>query len=147
MCYTSLVGGHCKSFNPYWFAGLPTFSFGRKVGFPVPIRKPRVNVVVSQEQHDLLRELASLDPSTRSASSFMRQLLDQVTPLLRVTIPMMRVAAQEMESGRAQLQEPVRNFMAALDQLDLLDHAPPQAARTERGEGVRPGRKPRTASK
>ena len=113
----------------------------------MPTRLPRVNVVVSEEQHRLLSELAALDPGTRSASSFVRQLLDQVTPLLRVTVPLMRTASEEMDSSRSQLREPMREFMAMVDQFDLLDDTPPQAARTERSDGVRPGRKPRTASK
>lgn len=109
-------------------------------------RKPRVNVVVSQEQHELLLELASLDPSVRSASAFVRQMLDEVTPLLRTTVPMMRAAAQNMDKSREQLREPLRNFIVAMEQMDLLDDAAPGAARTERSEGARTKRTPRKSN-
>jgi ABC-type transporter Mla subunit MlaD len=108
---------------------------------------PRINVPVSQEQYELLSRLAALDPDLRSSASFLRQLLDQVTPLLRVTVPMMQTASEEMKSSREQLREPYRNFIAAVSQMELLDDTPPQAARTERSDGVRPGRKHRAASK
>lgn len=106
-------------------------------------RKPRVNVVVSHEQHELLLELASLDPSVRSASAFVRQMLDEVTPLLRSTVPAMRAAAEHMDTSREKLREPLRNFMVAMEQMDLLDVPAPGAARTERSEGARTKRKPR----
>lgn len=116
----------------------------------MPVRRtPRVNVVVSKEQHDLLLELASLDPNTRSASSFVRQMIDQVTPLLRATVPMMRAAAQEMREHsddlahiRKKLHEPIANFSAVLDQMELPVDAP-SAARTERSDGARRRRNPR----
>jgi ABC-type transporter Mla subunit MlaD len=112
----------------------------------MPTRFPRVNVVVSEEQHRLLTELAALDPQTRSASSFLRQLLDQVTPLLRNTVPMMRAASEEMDAGRSQLREPIRNFVAAIDQFDLLEQPLRRAARTERSDGVRPKRRGRKST-
>ena len=92
----------------------------------MPTRLPRVNIVVTEEQHALLSELAALDPSTPSAAGFVRQLLDQVTPLLRTTVPLMRAASQEMDSSREQLREPLRDFLASMAQHDLLDapHSP-----------------------
>jgi hypothetical protein len=86
----------------------------------MPTQLPRVNVTVTEEQHALLLELASLDPET-SASGYLRQLLDQVTPLLRVTVPMMRAAKEAHGDARQQLQQPLADFMAAIEQLDLLD--------------------------
>lgn len=106
----------------------------------MPTRLPRVNVVVSPEQHALLSELAKLDPDTRSAAGFLRQMLDQVTPLLRKTVPMMRAAAEELDTNREQLRGPLREFLREVDQLDLLEEAP-RAARTERSEGVRTARR------
>lgn len=103
----------------------------------------RVNVVVTKEQLELLSELALLDPSVRSCSAFMRQMLDQVTPLLRVTVPAMRAASQQIDESRDQLREPIRNFMAVMQQMDLLDDTAPGDARTERSEGARASRKPR----
>lgn len=106
-------------------------------------RSPRVNVSVSDEQHALLLELAELDPDTRSASSFLRDLLDQVTPLLRKTVPMMRAAAQEMDQSREGLREPLRNFLAEIQQLDLID-APdgaPDRTAAKRGPDRRTARR------
>jgi hypothetical protein len=98
---------------------------------------PRVNVVVTEEQQALLLELARLDPDTRSASGFLRQLLDEVTPLLRKTVPMMRAAAEELDSSREGLRGPLRDFLGQLEQMDLLDTSEPSANRTERSEGGR----------
>ena len=102
----------------------------------MPTKSPRVNVVVTPEQHSLLLELANLDPETRSAASFLRSLLDEVTPLLRAMVPAMRTAAEELDTSSKALREPLREFAAKLHQLDLLAPAP-GAARTERSEGAR----------
>ena len=106
----------------------------------MPTKKPRVNVTVTSEQHALLLELASLQGT--SASAILRQMLDQVTPLLRASVPLLRTAARETEITvqRAQelLKAPLEQLaeLGALPQLDLLD--PPAAAvRTERSEGGR----------
>jgi hypothetical protein len=101
----------------------------------------RVNIVCTPEQRALLSELADLDPTIRSPAGFVRQLLDEVTPLLRVTVPMMRAAAQEMDASRSQLKEPLADFYATLKQMDLLDAPAPGANRTERSEGGRTGRR------
>lgn len=110
----------------------------------MPTHSPRVNVVVTEEQHALLSELARLDPATRSASGFLRAMLDQVTPLLRKTVPMMRAAAEELDSNRERLREPLRDFIRELEQLDLLDHpATPRASRPQRSEDGRTKRRKR----
>jgi hypothetical protein len=103
-----------------------------------------VNVVVTQEQQALLLELARLDPDTRSASAFLRQMLDEVTPLLRKTVPMMRAAAEELDSSREGLRGPLRDFLAEVQQMDLLDPSAPGANRTERSEGGRTRRRGRS---
>lgn len=110
---------------------------------PLPTRKlpPRVNVVVTEEQHALLLELASLEKGT-SASGFLRELLNRVTPLLRKTVPMMRAAHQARGEASQELRQAVAAFMGEMQQLDLLD-APggpggPDAATEERGP-ARPG--------
>lgn len=108
----------------------------------MPTHRPRVNVVVTEEQHALLFELARLDPSVRSASAFLRAMLDQATPLLRKTVPLMRAAAEELDANREALREPLREFLRELQQHDLLDAAP-GAARTERSEGGRTKRRAR----
>lgn len=112
-----------------------------------PQLAPRVNVTVTEEQHALLLELARLDPETRSAASFLRQLLDQATPLLRKTVPMMRAAAEELDTGRTELRSTIREFLAELQQTDLLDE-PGAPARTgpQRSED-RTGRTHRAAKR
>lgn len=104
----------------------------------MPTKLPRVNVTVTEEQHSLLSELATLNGG--SAAGFVRQLLDQVTPLLRVVVPAMRSASEEMntaqESLNAILRE-ARNAGLNIDQLDLLDDPALAAQRTERSEGGR----------
>jgi hypothetical protein len=81
---------------------------------------PRVNVVVTKEQHALLLELASLEPGL-SASGFLRELLDRVTPHLRTTVQLMRTAAQETDSARAELREMLTQLAGLMQQQDLLD--------------------------
>ena len=106
----------------------------------MPTRLPRVNVVVTEEQHALLSELAHLDPSVRSSSAFLRAMLDQVTPLLRKTVPLMRAAAEELDINREALRAPLREFLAEMQQFDLLDAAP-GAARPQRSEDGRAKRR------
>lgn len=106
----------------------------------MPTQLPRLNVTVTREQHALLLELASLDPDTPSAASFIRQLIDQVTPLLRSTVPLMRAAAEAQGSAREQLREPLAQFLGEMAQMDLLDApggpgAPAPQRREERGAG------------
>ena len=98
-------------------------------------RNPRVNVVVTDEQHALLLELAQLDPDTRSASAFLRHMLDEVTPLLRKTVPMMRAAAQELDSSREGLRAPLREFVRTVQQMDLLDAPDGAPARSVSEDG------------
>jgi hypothetical protein len=110
----------------------------------MPTRNPRVNVVVTEEQHALLSELARLDPATvRSASGFLREMLDQATPLLRITVPLMRAAAEEMDSARTQLKAPLKELLTELNQMELLDRPAPGGNRTERSEGGPPKRRAR----
>lgn len=88
-------------------------------------RKPRINVAVTKEQHALLLELAELQGG--SAAGYLRQQLDASTPLLRVAVPMLRRAAQEIELTKAEaakiLKTPLEELRKAgvLDQMDLLD--------------------------
>jgi hypothetical protein len=108
----------------------------------MPTQAPRVNVVVTPEQHALLSEFAQLDPDVRSAAGFLRSLLDQVTPLLRVTVEAMRVAAQEKDKARGDLADAMGAVLAELRQRGLFDEAAPVAVgRTERSEGAPPKRR------
>ena len=63
-------------------------------------------------------------------------MLDQVTPLLRSTVPLLKAASEELDNSRKQLHEPLRDFMKEMGNLGLLDDAP-GGARTERSEGAR----------
>ena len=108
----------------------------------MPTQLPRVNVTVTQEQHALLLEMAQLDGG-RSAAGFLRELLDQVTPLLRVTVPAMRAAAQEHSNAKGELGAMVSQIQAMIGQPDLLD-APP-AARAQRTAATSGARTQRTA--
>ncbi len=114
----------------------------------MPTQLPRLNVTVTREQHALLLELASLDPDTRSAAGFIRDLLDQVTPLLRATVAAMLAAKQAHGGAREQLREPLGELLRAMDQMDLLD-APAAAGAPEpqRSEDGRASRRNRRASK
>jgi len=86
----------------------------------MPTQLPRVNIIVTEEQHALLSELASLD-NRRSVAAIVRELVDEVTPLLRVTVPAMRAAKQELDSSRQSLKQPLADFLGAIQQHDLLD--------------------------
>lgn len=115
----------------------------------MPTQQPRVNVTVTVEQHALLLELAELQGG--SASGFLRQMLDAATPLIRVTVPMLRAASDEMEITRQranELMRPVFDEMrktGLVDQPDLLDgntvarSRPKRVKRSER-ERARPHR-------
>jgi len=105
----------------------------------MPTQLPRVSVIVTQEQHALLSELASLDPETRSIGAFLRQLVDEVTPLLRVQVPAMRAAAQETQSAKESLREPLQAFLAHVEQMDLLPPDSPSARNRSDG-GARTAR-------
>ena len=103
---------------------------------------PRINVVVTEEQRALLFELARLDPDTRSASAFLRELLDRVTPLLRSTVAAMRVASEETDNARSELRGLLSDIATEMQQLDLAVPAG-RRARTERSEGGRTARRRR----
>jgi hypothetical protein len=105
----------------------------------MPTQLPRVNVTVTQEQHALLLELAALDKG-RTAAGFMRELLDQVTPVLRATVAMMRVAAQEQVNARSELVGMLAEVQALVEQRSL--PLPPVApsGRTAATPGARSAR-------
>lgn len=102
---------------------------------------PRLNVTVTPEQHQLLLELAKLNGG--SAAGYLRQMLDQATPLLRSTVPALRMAADEMNTTRAQAQGALDDMLRALRdagmniQPDLLDDT---LSTTSRKAGMRPQR-------
>lgn len=105
----------------------------------MPTQLPRVNVTVTEEQHALLLEMAKLDRG-RSASGFLREMLDQVTPLLRSSVALMRAAAQEQDIAREELAGMMAGMQALMDQSALpLPPAPPSGRKRSDG-GARTAR-------
>lgn len=91
----------------------------------MPSKLPRVNVVVSAEQHELLMEVARLQH--RSASSLLRELLDASEPFLRAILPALRARAEALDRQPAAIQEAAQGLLQALlgddpAQLDLVQH-------------------------
>jgi len=88
----------------------------------MPTSSPRINVTVTPEQHSMLLELAELQG--RSASSFLREMLDGSMPMLRALLPIYRRAAQAAEIQPQALQAAIRDALAAVEagreQLDFL---------------------------
>lgn len=69
----------------------------------MPSPNPRINVVVSHEQRELLADLSALQG--RSAASFLRELLDTATPLLRAMLPVLRASQDVRERVTAGLEQ------------------------------------------
>ena len=69
----------------------------------MPTTSPRINVVVSAEQHQLLTELGSLQE--RSAASYVRELVDMATPLYRSLLPILRASSDVQERVASVLSE------------------------------------------
>lgn len=88
----------------------------------MPTKQPRVNVTITDHQHALLMELGSLQG--RSASSFLREMLDAATPMLDATLPIYRAAAEQAQMQPEALQSAITTVLGQLDeksdQLDLL---------------------------
>ena len=104
-------------------------------GEQMPNVNPRVNVTVTREQHALLLELAELNGG--SASGYLRQMLDQATPLLRATVPLLRATADEMNASREEVNGALADLLGAIrgvgmdvhpDLLDGLPEAPPRSS-------------------
>ena len=94
----------------------------------MPSKLPRVNVTVTEEQHALLLELAALNGG--SAAGYLRLMLDQATPLLRATVPSLRMASQEMAATREDAAAQLKQLLEAMatagvnadaNQLDIID--------------------------
>lgn len=78
----------------------------------MPSALPRVNVTVTEEQHALLLELARLNGG--SAAGYLRQMLDKATPLLRATVPGLRMAAEEMNTTKEEATAQLRKMLEAI---------------------------------
>jgi hypothetical protein len=108
----------------------------------MPSVLPRLTVVVTPEQHQLLARLGALQG--RSQASYVRQLLDLATPSLRAILtPLERAEAEEEamdETFQEVLNEQLREADEDLEeQLHLLDplgiqEAADGAARADRSD-------------
>lgn len=88
-------------------------------------KSPRVNVVVTEEQHRLLLDLGALQH--RSAASYLRELLDAATPLLRATLPILQASRSAMEDQPDALQKAAQDALEQVvgpdwRQMDLEAH-------------------------
>lgn len=83
----------------------------------MPTKSPRLNVTVTEEQHVLLLELGRLN--SRSAASYLRDMVDQITPLLRAVVPMMQAAERETEISRDRAQSMLNEVMEAMTEAGL----------------------------
>jgi len=100
----------------------------------MPSRSPRINVVVTDEQHGMLLELGALQG--RSAASFLREMLDAATPMLRTALPVWRAAAAQAEEQPEALRQAIHDALGEVeanrDQLNLLEllagHTPVSAS-------------------
>jgi len=119
----------------------------------MPTQNPRVNVTVTEEQHALLLELARLNGG--SAAGYLRQMLDQATPLLRATVPALRLASEEMNTSRQEVNSALAELLGAIRGVgmdvhpDLLDGIPehafaaaPDPQRSEDGSGRKAAAQP-----
>lgn len=88
----------------------------------MPTKLPRLNVSITEHQHALLAELGRLQG--RSSASFLREMLDQSTPMLEAILPIMRAAAEQVAMQPKQLSDAIRNAVAEVDaqkaQMNLL---------------------------
>lgn len=109
----------------------------------MPTKNPRLNVTVTPEQHSLLLQLARINGG--SAAGYLRQMLDEATPLLRATVPTLREAAQQIEMTKVEAGATLKALMQAItetgvvtptDLIDIADDvARPGKDRTERSDG------------
>lgn len=87
-------------------------------------KHPRINVTVTPDQHRLLLALGELEG--RSASSYLRQLLDQAQPVFEALLPVYLQAAQQAAETPEKLRQAIAAALAEIEhgksQLSLLDH-------------------------
>lgn len=90
----------------------------------MPTANPRIGVVVTPEQHQLLMDLGKLQG--RSAASYLNQALDAAEPMLRALLPILRQTAETVAQQPLELQQAIRAALAEVDaktaQLSLLEH-------------------------
>jgi hypothetical protein len=116
----------------------------------LPSPFPRVSIVVSQVQHDLLTRLGGLQG--RSQASYVRRALDAATPALRRLLELEErysAAEGDMDDAvRAHILRELEEDDALADQMSLFctDDEPPLIVANDDGEphGAERGRTPAT---
>lgn len=91
----------------------------------MPTLRPRVNVTVTEEQHALLLELGALEG--RSASSYLRQMLDLTEPSFRAALKLAKMQREVHENLPEKLRNVVTDTLKEYagddpDQFSLLEH-------------------------
>lgn len=91
----------------------------------MPTALPRLSVTVTQAQSELLAELARLQH--RSASSFLRELLDVAEPTLRAVLPVLRARTAALAAQPEALENAAQEALQAIlggdpRQADLIEH-------------------------
>jgi hypothetical protein len=100
----------------------------------MPTSNPRLMIVVTPEQRELLAELGKLQD--RSAASFVRELVDAATPMFRQLLPVMRAHAEAIDGQPVKMEEAVLQVLRSAygddpAQLDMVEHINALAAHIE----------------
>ena len=110
----------------------------------MPTRNPRVNVVVTPDQHQLLTALAK--EQNRSAASLVREMVDAAEPLMRRTVELLDLAntarGMSQTAAREALEAVLQDLQALAgtsDQLDLLKLLPDASDGSETDFAARSG--------
>jgi hypothetical protein len=114
----------------------------------MPTSNPRLMIVVTPEQRDMLAELGKLQD--RSAASFVRELVDAATPMFRQLLPVMRAHAEAIDGQPVKMEEAVLEVLRSAygddpAQLDMVEHINAIAAHME-AETAQEGRSDRSVS-
>ena len=109
----------------------------------MPTKLPRLNVTITEHQYALLQELGDLQG--KSSASYLRDMLDQATPMLETILPVWRAAAAKVAMQPQELQRAIRDALETVDaqkaQLSLLEHVAatqPQLANDQGGGAAAP---------
>lgn len=82
----------------------------------MPTKLPRMTVVLSQEQFDILTRMGQLQH--RSASSFVRELVDAAMPALRAMQPILEAREQKLAEQPEALQRAAQGLLDTLNGID-----------------------------
>lgn len=104
----------------------------------MPTKNPRLSVVVTEDQHAILTRLSALQD--RSAASFVREIIDTATPLLRVLLATVEAQHETLAAVPEQFAKAVAQTLSGMladdpDQLDLVAHIASLVGSDEEREG------------